>query len=71
MSDIPKRIHVMEVGPRDGLQIERKVLSIADRTMLIEALAETGLTEIEVGSFVNPRAVPVGIRLAPLPSLNE
>ncbi|AZQ68328.1 hydroxymethylglutaryl-CoA lyase [Silicimonas algicola] len=58
MSDLPKAVHIMEVGPRDGLQIEAKILTIAERKELVEALAEAGLTEIEVGSFVSPKAVP-------------
>ncbi|MGE0725871.1 MAG: hydroxymethylglutaryl-CoA lyase [Alphaproteobacteria bacterium] len=58
MSDLPKSVHIMEVGPRDGLQIEPKTLPAADKVKMIEALADAGLPEIEVGSFVNPRAVP-------------
>lgn len=48
----------MEVGPRDGLQMEARSLTVADKVRLIEALADAGLTEIEVGSFVNPARVP-------------
>ena len=58
MSDLPNSVHIMEVGPRDGLQIERKVLTAAEKLRLIEAITATGVKEIEVGSFVNPRAVP-------------
>jgi hydroxymethylglutaryl-CoA lyase len=58
MSDLPKFVHIQEVGPRDGLQIEPKFVETADKVRMIEALADAGCTEIESGSFVNPRAVP-------------
>lgn len=60
MNDIslPRSVHIAEVGPRDGLQIESTRLSEAQKLELIDALAGAGLREIEVGSFVNPRAVP-------------
>lgn len=58
MSDLPASVHIMEVGPRDGLQIEQKILTAAEKLRLIEAVAQAGVKEIEVGSFVNPRAVP-------------
>lgn len=58
MSDYPKRVHIMEVGPRDGLQMEARTLTVADKVALIDALADAGLAEIEVGSFVNPARVP-------------
>jgi len=53
-----ERILVSEVGPRDGLQIERTKLSTADKVRLIEALAKAGLSRIEVGAFVHPKIVP-------------
>ena len=46
-----------EVGPRDGLQAEAPV-TVSQRAALVEALAESGLREIEAVSFVSPRAVP-------------
>ncbi len=58
MSDLPKRVHLMEVGPRDGLQIEPKILTTAEKLELIGMIEDAGITEIEVGSFVNPKAVP-------------
>ena len=58
MSDLPKTIRIIEVGPRDGLQIEPRVLSTDEKLRMIDALADTGLKEIEAGSFVNPKAVP-------------
>jgi hydroxymethylglutaryl-CoA lyase len=43
---------------RDGLQIERPGIPVADKIRLLDALSETGLKEIAVGSFVSPRWVP-------------
>ena len=57
MSDLPARLSVREVGPRDGLQNEDPV-STADKVELIDELGRTGLTRIEAVSFVHPRAVP-------------
>lgn len=48
----------MEVGPRDGLQNEKKWISMADRLRLVKMLAETGLETIEGGSFVAEKYVP-------------
>ena len=47
-----------DVGPRDGLQNQPKILTVAERLRLIEAIAAAGVRSIEVGSFVSPRAVP-------------
>ncbi len=58
MPDLPRRIIVSEVGPRDGLQIERTILPTAQKLALIEALAASGLTRIEVAGFVHPSVVP-------------
>jgi hydroxymethylglutaryl-CoA lyase len=58
MSDLPKFVHIMDTGPRDGLQIEPKFVPTADKIRMIEALADAGVPEIEAGSFVNPHAVP-------------
>lgn len=58
MWSLPKTVHLMEVGPRDGLQIEAKILTTAEKIELVEAIAAAGVKEIEVGSFVNPKAVP-------------
>lgn len=54
----PRTVRIMEVGPRDGLQIEPQVPKTSEKVELIERLADAGLREIEVGSFVNPRTVP-------------
>lgn len=58
MSDLPKHVHLHEEGPREGFQIEPGPIATADKVRLIEALAETGLTEIQCTSFVNPARVP-------------
>jgi len=55
---IPKRIQVVEVGPRDGLQSEPAVLPTEAKLALLDRLAEAGHTVIEATSFVSPKAVP-------------
>ncbi|PNP41173.1 hypothetical protein TGAM01_v208261 [Trichoderma gamsii] len=52
------RVRIVEVGARDGLQNEKKAISLATKIELIERLAKTGLTSIEAGSFVAPKWVP-------------
>ena len=58
MSDLPQHVVMMEVGPRDGLQIEPHILTTEQKARMIDALGASGIKEIEVGSFVNPKAVP-------------
>lgn len=58
MWNLPRTVHLMEVGPRDGLQIEPTILTADQKLELLHAIAEAGVKEIEVGSFVNPKAVP-------------
>ena len=58
MSDLPKAVQILEAGPREGFQIEPGPISSDDKVRFIEALAETGLKEIECVSFVNPQMVP-------------
>lgn len=55
---IPRRVEIVEVGPRDGLQNESGALSVDAKAEFIEALARSGLTRIEAGSFVSPAAAP-------------
>ncbi|MGH7817568.1 MAG: citramalate synthase, partial [Candidatus Binatia bacterium] len=57
MSNYPK-VLLTEEGMRDGLQIERADIRVGDKIRLLDALSETGLKEIAVGSFVSPRWVP-------------
>src|ERR1700730_13519316 len=49
---------VSEVGPRDGLQSVARAMPTQAKNRWIEALAKAGLREIEVGSFVSPKALP-------------
>jgi hydroxymethylglutaryl-CoA lyase len=58
MSDLPKRVIFHEEGPREGFQIERGGFPLEARASLVDALSETGLEEIQVSSFVSPKAVP-------------
>jgi hydroxymethylglutaryl-CoA lyase len=51
-------IHICEVGPRDGLQNAKHLMSTEAKKAWIRALAEAGLREIEVGSFVPPKLIP-------------
>lgn len=55
---LPKKVRIVEVGPRDGLQNEKNLISTAAKILLIEQLVDAGLTYIEAGSFVNPKWVP-------------
>jgi hydroxymethylglutaryl-CoA lyase len=54
----PDVVKIVEVGPRDGLQNESVSLDIATKVELIERLANSGLKNIEAGSFVSPKWVP-------------
>lgn len=54
----PVDVRIVEVGPRDGLQNEAKIVPVEQRVLLIDALSKSGLTTIEAGSFVSPRRVP-------------
>jgi len=51
-------ITVNDVGPRDGLQNQPRVLNPADRARLVRSLLASGVRHVEVGAFVSPRAVP-------------
>ena len=55
---LPLRVVLQEVVTRDGLQNEKKILTVDEKVSLINSLIECGLTRIEVSSFVNPRLVP-------------
>lgn len=56
--NIPGNIEFLEVGPRDGLQNERNLVSTADKLALIDRVIDAGARRIEVTSFVNPKRVP-------------
>jgi hydroxymethylglutaryl-CoA lyase len=51
-------IEIVEVGPRDGLQNEARIVATADKLALIDRLIACGARRIEAASFVNPRRVP-------------
>ena len=53
-----KKIQIVEVGPRDGLQNEKIWIETETKIALIEKLADAGLTKIEAASFVSPKWVP-------------
>ena len=58
MMALPKKVKIVEVAPRDGLQAEQKVLPVETRIQFINLLTKAGLQSIEVGSFVSPKWVP-------------
>ena len=51
-------IKIVEVSPRDGLQNEKVIISTTDKLTLISRLIDSGLSCIEVASFVSPKWVP-------------
>jgi hydroxymethylglutaryl-CoA lyase len=55
---LPTHVEIREVGPRDGFQNEPETIATADKIDLINRLARTGLTRIEVASFVRPDVIP-------------
>jgi hydroxymethylglutaryl-CoA lyase len=55
---LPPDVTLYEVGPRDGLQNESRMVPTDDKVKLIDALSGTGLRAIEITSFVNPKWIP-------------
>ena len=55
---LPTKVRVVEVGPRDGLQNEKTLITAQDKIKLIDMLANAGVEYIESGSFVSPKWVP-------------
>ncbi|HTP61771.1 MAG TPA: hydroxymethylglutaryl-CoA lyase [Burkholderiales bacterium] len=53
-----RQIHIREVGPRDGLQNAHQLMPTEAKKAWIRAIAEAGVQEIEVGSFVPPKLIP-------------
>lgn len=53
-----EEVRIVEVGPRDGLQNEKRSISLETKIELLDRLAKTGLRNIEGGSFVAPKWVP-------------
>jgi hydroxymethylglutaryl-CoA lyase len=56
--DLPDRVSIYEVGPRDGLQNESAAVGTVLKLRLIESLTRAGLKRIEITSFVSPRWIP-------------
>ncbi|MEH6852632.1 hydroxymethylglutaryl-CoA lyase, partial [Bacillus pseudomycoides] len=55
---LPSFASIKEVGPRDGLQNEKKIVGTKDKVKWIHMLADAGLSYIEVSSFVHPKWIP-------------
>jgi hydroxymethylglutaryl-CoA lyase len=57
-SQPPRRVHIREVGPRDGFQNEPETIRTTDKIALINALGRASFTRIELASFVRPDVIP-------------
>ncbi|HEX7911487.1 MAG TPA: hydroxymethylglutaryl-CoA lyase [Paraburkholderia sp.] len=57
-SGLPKRVHVVEVGPRDGLQAESTFIPTDTKIELVNRLVGAGVQRIEAASFVSPKWIP-------------
>jgi isopropylmalate/homocitrate/citramalate synthase len=55
---IPRRVTIVEVGPRDGLQNEKTAIATADKVAFVNRLSRAGLPVVEVTAFVSPKWVP-------------
>jgi hydroxymethylglutaryl-CoA lyase len=55
---LPKRVKIVEVGPRDGLQNEQQTIEAAVKIELVDRLSAAGFANIEAASFVSPKWVP-------------
>ncbi|MCH2143121.1 MAG: hydroxymethylglutaryl-CoA lyase [Phycisphaerales bacterium] len=53
-----QRVVITEVGPRDGLQNEQRIVPLADKVDLVNQLAQIGFQEIEASAFVSPKWIP-------------
>jgi hydroxymethylglutaryl-CoA lyase len=58
LKNLPKKVRIVEVGPRDGLQNEKTIVSLEDKVTFIKMLAAAGLDEIEANSFVRAEKIP-------------
>lgn len=57
-NNLPTSVEIVEVAPRDGFQSIAEPLPTSSKIAVIEALIESGLKRIEIGSFVSPKAIP-------------
>ena len=55
---MPETVEIFEVGPRDGLQNEKRLIPTAEKVALVDLLSRAGFRRIEVASFVSPKWVP-------------
>jgi hydroxymethylglutaryl-CoA lyase len=55
---LPARVEVVDVGPRDGLQDESRIVPTDDKVALIDAIRRSGVRRVEAVSFANPTRVP-------------
>ncbi|MFT5363972.1 MAG: hydroxymethylglutaryl-CoA lyase, partial [Dinoroseobacter sp.] len=53
-----ERVEIVEMGPRDGLQNEARIISTQEKIALVDLLSGCGFSRIEVASFVSPKWVP-------------
>jgi len=58
LPDLPKKVKIVEVGPRDGLQNEKETIPAAVKIELVDKLTAAGFPNIEAASFVSPKWVP-------------
>ncbi|HMI72028.1 MAG TPA: hydroxymethylglutaryl-CoA lyase [Solirubrobacteraceae bacterium] len=58
MTQLPQSVRIREVGPRDGFQNEPEVIATDDKVRLIDALSRTGVSRLEVTSFVRADVIP-------------
>ena len=58
MASLPSRVRINEEGPREGFQIEGASIPTTRKIELIDKLSDTGLKQIQIASFVNPKQVP-------------
>lgn len=58
MFSLPNNVTIIEVGPRDGLQNEKKYVNTEDKLVFIQNLQQAGIEEMELTSFVSPKWVP-------------
>ena len=57
-TDMGNEVEIVDVGPRDGLQSQPRILDTDTKLALIERLVDAGVRRLEVASFVNPKRVP-------------
>lgn len=55
---LPEKVKIIEVGPRDGFQNVKDFIDTADKKRIIDSLVDAGVRDMEITSFVHPKAVP-------------